>query len=165
MKPGHFPRDIGRQFAYFGRNYPQFDAVSNGIMLSFMRTGFLCKHFLGRRLKAYGLTGQAFGVLLTLETMPEKMLPMRAISRRLGVTQANVTGLVDTLEKRRLAARQTSSRDRRVTHVVLTAAGHQKVQSILPGHFKTIRELFGGFTAGERTQFGRLLDKFARALG
>lgn len=157
-------REIERQFEYFGRNYPQFDASSNGIVLQFLRTGFLCRQFLSRRLKSYDLSGQAFSVLLTLETLPDRRLPMNDIGHRLGVTRANVTGLVDTLEKRRLVARRPSERDRRVTHVVLTATGRQRIRSILPAHFRTVRRLFDNFNTAEKAQFAGLLDRFADAL-
>ena len=52
-------------------------------------------------------------------------LPMRELADLLACDSSNVTGLVDRLEARGLVARRPSSEDRRVKHVVLTAAGRR----------------------------------------
>jgi MarR family transcriptional regulator, organic hydroperoxide resistance regulator len=52
-------------------------------------------------------------------------LPMRELADLLACDSSNVTGLVDRLEARDLVARQPSSDDRRVKHVVLTPAGRR----------------------------------------
>jgi MarR family transcriptional regulator, organic hydroperoxide resistance regulator len=52
-------------------------------------------------------------------------LPMRELAELLVCDSSNVTGLVDRLEARGLVARQPSSDDRRVKHVILTPAGRR----------------------------------------
>ncbi len=52
-------------------------------------------------------------------------LPMHELADLLVCDNSNVTGLVDRLEGRGLVARQASADDRRVKHVVLTAAGRR----------------------------------------
>jgi MarR family transcriptional regulator, organic hydroperoxide resistance regulator len=59
------------------------------------------------------------GALLQLDSP----LPMTELAALLGCDNSNVTGLIDRLEARGLVARQPSSQDRRVKHVVLTPAG------------------------------------------
>jgi MarR family transcriptional regulator, organic hydroperoxide resistance regulator len=59
------------------------------------------------------------GALLQLDSP----LPMTELAALLGCDNSNVTGLIDRLEARGLVTRQPSSQDRRVKHVVLTAAG------------------------------------------
>jgi len=61
------------------------------------------------------------GALLQLESP----LPMSELASLLACDNSNVTGLVDRLEARGLVARQASSADRRVKHVVLTPAGRR----------------------------------------
>src|SRR5437763_2126900 len=67
------------------------------------------------------------GALLQLSTP----LPMNELAARLSCDSSNVTGLVDRLEARGLVARQPSVDDRRVKHVVLTAAGLQMRERML----------------------------------
>jgi DNA-binding MarR family transcriptional regulator len=61
------------------------------------------------------------GALLQLDSP----LPMTELAALLACDNSNVTGLIDRLEARGLVARQPSSEDRRVKHVVLTAAGRR----------------------------------------
>jgi MarR family transcriptional regulator, organic hydroperoxide resistance regulator len=58
-------------------------------------------------------------------------LPMHELADVLACDNSNVTGLVDRLEARGLVARQPSSDDRRVKHVVLTAAGRRLRDQLL----------------------------------
>lgn len=52
-------------------------------------------------------------------------LPMHELARLLACDNSNVTGLVDRLEARGLVARHASTDDRRVKHILLTAAGRR----------------------------------------
>ena len=67
------------------------------------------------------------GALLQL-TAP---LPMNELAATLACDNSNVTGLVDRLEARGLVARQASPEDRRVKHIVLTAAGARMREQLL----------------------------------
>ncbi len=67
------------------------------------------------------------GALLQLDDT----LPMHELAAELGCDSSNVTGLVDRLAARGLVARQESPTDRRVRHIVLTAAGRKMRQRLL----------------------------------
>jgi MarR family transcriptional regulator, organic hydroperoxide resistance regulator len=58
-------------------------------------------------------------------------LPMHQLAAELGCDNSNVTGLVDRLEARGLVARRESPTDRRVRHIVLTAAGRKLRERLL----------------------------------
>jgi DNA-binding MarR family transcriptional regulator len=61
------------------------------------------------------------GALLQME--PGTPMPMHELATMLACDNSNVTGIVDRLEARGLVARRPYAQDRRVKHVVLTAAG------------------------------------------
>jgi DNA-binding MarR family transcriptional regulator len=67
------------------------------------------------------------GALLQLSSP----LPMNELAAMLACDNSNVTGLIDRLEARGLVARQPSSEDRRVKHVVLTPAGRRARKGLL----------------------------------
>jgi DNA-binding MarR family transcriptional regulator len=67
------------------------------------------------------------GALLQLSSP----LPMNELAALLACDNSNVTGLIDRLEARGLVARQPSSEDRRVKHVVLTPAGRRLRERML----------------------------------
>jgi MarR family transcriptional regulator, organic hydroperoxide resistance regulator len=68
-----------------------------------------------------GVTPSLLGALRFLET-PQTMGRMAELLR---CDPSNVTGIVDGLEERKLAARKPSAEDRRVKVVELTAAGRK----------------------------------------
>jgi DNA-binding MarR family transcriptional regulator len=61
------------------------------------------------------------GALLQME--PGAAMPMHELATILACDNSNVTGIVDRLEARELVARRPYAQDRRVRHIVLTAAG------------------------------------------
>jgi DNA-binding MarR family transcriptional regulator len=58
-------------------------------------------------------------------------LPMTELAALLACDNSNVTGLIDRLEARGLVTRRSSMQDRRVKHVVLTAAGRRLRERML----------------------------------
>ena len=68
-----------------------------------------------------GVTPSLLGALRFLE-QPQTMGRMAELLR---CDPSNVTGIVDALEERKLAARKPSAEDRRVKQVELTAAGRK----------------------------------------
>jgi MarR family transcriptional regulator, organic hydroperoxide resistance regulator len=69
----------------------------------------------------FGLTGSQGAVLRLLAA--DGALSSAEVSRRLGVTPSNVTGLIDRLEGKGLVNRSPSRRDRRIVRIALTEAG------------------------------------------
>jgi DNA-binding MarR family transcriptional regulator len=84
---------------------------------------------------------------------------MSELSRRLMVTNGNLTGLVDRLARERLVTRAILPQDRRTQIVRLTPAGKQALDAMTPDHFAWVSEMFGGLTEQERTQLYTLLGK------
>jgi DNA-binding MarR family transcriptional regulator len=71
-------------------------------------------------------TGLTAGPLRALRFLPlTGSLPMRQLAARMGCDNSYVTPLVDTLEKRGLAAREPHPTDRRIKVIVLTERGRQ----------------------------------------
>jgi DNA-binding MarR family transcriptional regulator len=83
-------------------------------------------------------------------------LPMNELAALLACDNSNVTGLIDRLEARGLVARQPSSEDRRVKHVVLTAAGRRLRERMLARVGRPSRG-FERLSPDERRQLGDLL--------
>jgi len=78
--------------------------------------------------KKYDLTGPQSSVLRTL--VKYGPLASASLSRRLYVTPANITGIVDRLEKRGLVKRVSKEGDRRVALIALTESGAELSKSL-----------------------------------
>ncbi len=86
---------------------------------------------------------------------------MKKISDELLVTGANITCVMDNLEKEDLVRRVHSKTDRRVINAELTPKGKQKLDKIYPEHVKSLNEVSKKLTEVELKQLTALLDKLA----
>jgi DNA-binding MarR family transcriptional regulator len=90
-------------------------------------------------------------------------LTMSELSRRLMVTNGNLTGLVDRLVREGLVARLVAPPDRRAQIVSLTPAGKRALDTMTPDHASWVREMFAGLTETDRRQLYTLLGKLKRS--
>lgn len=86
-------------------------------------------------------------------------LTMSELSRRLMVTNGNLTGLVDRLVRERLVSRAVSPQDRRTQMVRLTPLGKRTLDAMTPDHLAWVESMFDGLTTDERDQLYILLGK------
>lgn len=106
----------------------------------------------------FGITLPKFDLLSQLDRAAEG-LTMGELSRRLMVTNGNVTGLIDRLVTEGLVARQPAPHDRRAQLVRLTPAGKQAFDAMIPKHQDFIAERFDGLSRAELAELHRLLGK------
>ena len=106
----------------------------------------------------FGITLPRFDLLAQLDRADEG-LTMGELSRRLMVTNGNVTGLIDRLVTEGLVARQPAPHDRRAQLVRLTPAGKQAFEAMIPKHQDFIAQRFQGISRNELAELHRLLGK------
>jgi DNA-binding MarR family transcriptional regulator len=106
----------------------------------------------------FGITLPKFDLLSQLDRAGEG-LTMGELSRRLMVTNGNVTGLIDRLVTEGLVARQPAPHDRRAQLVRLTPTGKQAFDAMIPKHQDFIAERFDGLSRAELAELHRLLGK------
>lgn len=106
----------------------------------------------------FGITLPRFDLLSQLDRA-ESGLTMGELSRRLMVTNGNVTGLIDRLVEEGLVERRPSPSDRRAQLVRLTAAGKSAFDAMIPNHQAFIAQRFAGLARGELAELHRLLGK------
>ncbi len=103
----------------------------------------------------FAITLPQFDVLAELDAAGEPQT-MSALSRRLMVSNGNVTGVIDRLERAALVRRTPSAEDRRVQYIALTPKGRRRFATMAAAHEGWIDELLGGLEEAER--LARLLD-------
>ena len=87
----------------------------------------------GNRLAgALGLTQQQWVLLAAIARGKREGLPLSVLGRNLLVTKANITGMVDRLERDGYVAREAHPSDRRVTRARLTPRGRSFLAAIAP---------------------------------
>ncbi|HET55762.1 MAG TPA: MarR family transcriptional regulator [Ignavibacteria bacterium] len=103
------------------------------------------------------LTAPQFNVLEVLARRGP--IPLKRISEELMVTGANITCVVDNLEKEDLVLRVHSKEDRRVINAELTEKGRTKINAILPEYARQMAELTSVLSESEQRQLASLLEK------
>lgn len=71
----------------------------------------------------------------------------------------SMTRMLDRLEEKNLIRRVPSSKDRRVTHLELTKAGHDLLPHLPPVAIKVLNEHLEGFTRAELDQLKGFLNR------
>lgn len=99
-------------------------------------------------------------ILRLLYLSDHERVPQHEISRQLGVTSANVTYLIDGLEKEGLVRRSVNQQDRRVTFVELTEKGDALATELVPLIGQFMATTASTLTDEEKRQFINLLVKF-----
>jgi MarR family 2-MHQ and catechol resistance regulon transcriptional repressor len=129
--------------------------------IKLMRAADSVRSRLERRLLRLGLTENQFGVLETLLHIGP--LHQRDLGQKLFTSGANITVVVDNLERRGLVVRTRSTADRRLVAVSLTPEGRRLVEALFPAHVACIVELYDALTPGEQDRLGALCKKLGLA--
>jgi len=140
------------------KNYPGFHAETVATHVNIIRTSDMLWRTLFRNLRPHGLTPPAMGVLFLLDSQKEP-ITMSSVGEQMVVTQANITGLIDTLEKLSLAKRTPHAKDRRVTRVEITPAGRKKIKEFWPHVMATLKDIYSDVTGDEKKTILRALKK------
>lgn len=124
----------------------------------------LIKHGNSNRLAgAFGLSQQQWTLLGVLHRNGQGMT-MTELGKNLLVTKANMTGMIDRLERDGYVSRHPDQFDRRVTKVMLTEKGNEFMQKIEQPRNEFHAEMFQEFTDEELVQFNNYLEKFFKRL-
>jgi len=116
----------------------------------------------GRLRDKFDTTLPRFDVLAQLDAVSKETDPhltMSELSRRLMVTNGNLTALIERLVQEGLVNRAPAPGDKRTQIVRLTASGKRAFDAMTPEHQRWIDDLFGGLSASERRQLFELLGK------
>ena len=106
----------------------------------------------------FKVTLPQFDVLAELDAAGEPQT-MSALSRRLMVSNGNVTGVIDRLARADLVTRTPSSDDRRVQFIALTAVGQRRFATMAAAHEGWVDELIGGLGDADGERLADLLER------
>lgn len=125
--------------------------------IKLMRASRSIHQLLEKQLAEHQLTENQLGLLeILLHLGPQCQ---RSLGQKLLTSAANVTLVVDQLEKRNLVKRERSADDRRFLSVSLTAEGRRFIEKVFPAHAASITEAFGPLTAAEQESLGELCKR------
>ena len=122
-----------------------------------------CEMVIEQRLRSrfrqdFSVTLPQFDVLSELERVGKKMT-MSELSRELMVSNGNVTGVIDRLEKNAFVTRTRAEHDRRVQYIELTAKGRNAFEEMAESHERWLDEMMSGLSMTDMVELQKLLLK------
>lgn len=147
-----------------GQRYRQFHLPSVQVLLNLVYTYDVTATHLARRLSERGLSLSAFNLLMILSRSGSEGCPLYEIGELLLVSRANITGLMDCLERKDLVQRVSHKCDRRVRVARITQKGEVLLESLLPDHYSEVRMICSGLSNTEKIQLHTLLTKLRQSL-
>ncbi|MBP7274713.1 MAG: MarR family transcriptional regulator [Kiritimatiellae bacterium] len=117
-------------------------------MICLMRASNAVQARLAARRASEGMTLTQLAVLEAL--LHVGPLCQRQLADKLLVTGANVTRVLDVLERDGWIRRTVRSGDRRYRTVELTVLGRKRIARVFPRHVRDVMEVFGGLSAAEQ---------------
>ena len=113
-----------------------------------------------------GVSFNAYDVLFTLSTQPQRQLRIRDLTTRVLLTQPSVSRLVDRLAARGLVDKIHDPDDARGVLVRLTDTGYDLFRRAAVSHVRSITERVGGaLTPDELQQLFELCEKLRLSPG
>ncbi|MCB1522903.1 MAG: MarR family transcriptional regulator [Hyphomicrobiales bacterium] len=106
----------------------------------------------------FDFTLPRFDMLAQLDREPGGLV-LTELSKRLMVSPGNVTPIMNRLLEEGYITRSTSSLDRRVQIVCLTAEGRKKFRRMAKKHGQWVNAMMGGMELDERRSLSGLLDQ------
>ena len=119
------------------------DDIQHEAVISIVRTAGLLSLKGAALFRQFDLTEAQFNVLFSLK-YKETAWTQSDLGKRLVVTRASVTSVLDKLEAKGLVERNVVAGNRRIYHVELTPAGRALIDEVEPLYRRDIHEVMGG---------------------
>ena len=138
-------------------------ASANECIVGIVRAGEAFVALANRALSDYQLSPAARQALAVLDGAGEPLSPTE-IARRLIVTTASVTSLLDTLERRGLVERRADPADRRRLLVAITPPAQAMVRQYVPEVVALQGAVMSGIGEEDRQQLIAVLTRIREAI-
>ncbi len=148
---------------------PQDHKAELRLWLRMLTCTTLIENEVRRRLRErFDVTLPRFDLLAQLDRAPAGMT-LGELSRRMMVSNGNITGLVERLAEQGLIRRRAAPKDRRVQIVSLTAEGRRAFRIMARENADWVGEIFEGLSGAEidtlMTLLGKAKASASRAVG
>jgi len=112
----------------------------------------------------YGLSSPKFKVLINLYMTGDQGLSQSELSTKLQVSRANITGLVERLEKDGLVVRNNDPSDKRAVRVTLTNRAFTLMHTFVPIHNDFMHKVVSALDKHEKEVLISLMRKLNKGL-
>jgi DNA-binding MarR family transcriptional regulator len=105
---------------------------------------------LAAQFEQHRLSPVEFEVLMRLARSPGNRLRMTDLAGQTTLSTSGVTRVVDRMERGGLVRREACPSDRRSSFAVITDAGQERIDQVLPGHLELVQRWYVGLLPADR---------------
>lgn len=109
----------------------------------------------------YNLSAGRFTLMALLNKHTAGLMPSE-LAQKVGVTQATISGLINSLEKAGIVKRMSHEKDGRSFVIQLTPEGNAKVAEIMPLYHERISNYWSEFSEPEKTQLNSFMERIIK---
>ncbi len=132
--------------------------VRHEAVLNIVRTANVLSVQGAQLFRQYGLTEAQFNVLFALK-YKQRAWTQADLGRRLVVTRASITSVLDKLEEKKLVARSQVPGNRRIHHVELTTQGRALADQVEERYREDIHTVLGDMSEAQCQRLVHLLER------
>ncbi|MFZ5646570.1 MAG: MarR family winged helix-turn-helix transcriptional regulator [Bacillota bacterium] len=112
----------------------------------------------------FGLSRAKFEALIQLRMAGDGGLTQSDLGKKMMVSRANITGLIERMEREGLVTRKSDPSDKRAFRVLLTDRSAVLMEAFLPVHGDYVHRTMSGLSAEEKETLISLLEKLKKGL-
>ncbi|KDR94791.1 MarR family transcriptional regulator, 2-MHQ and catechol-resistance regulon repressor [Peptoclostridium litorale DSM 5388] len=143
--------------------YNFIEDISGKNIVNIIKTTEIIRHVYDELFSKYGISEPKFRVLLIL-SIEEDGMALCDIGKRMLVTRANMTGLVDRMVKEGLVEKKVNPEDKRSIKAYLTPKGIDLFESVKDKHIEFSEKMTRSLSEEEKKQLSHLLQKLQRGI-
>jgi DNA-binding MarR family transcriptional regulator len=144
----------------------QINIPSHEALLNIYFTASCLKKYADAFFSPFGLTDVQFNMMMLLKYQPENTegLSQADLSRMMLVNRANITSLVDRMEKAGFVERTADPNDRRYNIIKLTAKGQKKLEEVVPLYAREVKKVMSPLKDTDQKKLICLLESVRTSL-
>ncbi len=144
-----------------------FSVTAHEAVLNIYYTAAQLKKEAAEFFRPFGLTDVQFNVMMLLfhQSGAEEGLSQAQLSNMMLVNRANITSLIDRMERTNLVVRTSAPDDRRFNIVKLTADGRRLLAEVEPLYAKLVKKIMAALKETEQKRMIGTLEKIRCGLG
>lgn len=123
-----------------------------GMVVSILQTANALDATISQVLGQYDITHPQFNILRILESASPAPISVKCIKERILFTKSDITRLIDRLVDKNLVSRKLCPDNRRKMDIVLTKAGQEKIDKILPALEERLQGYFSEVVSEEEKE-------------
>lgn len=141
----------------------EIESVRHEALLNIVRTASFIGKISNTFFSKHRLTEAQYNVLIVLKLEGVALTQME-IGERLLTSRANITSLIDKLEKKRYVRREEVENDRRIYRVFLTEKGKHVLEKVEKAYLEKVEQIMSCISEAECKTVSHSLEKLRESL-